>query len=48
MKKIKVIYNDKKYTVPALYLKLLPVGIIAGIAILVTGAWLVASYILAL
>ena len=48
MKKVKVAYNNKKYTVPALYMKLLPVGVIAGITILVTGAWLVASYMLAL
>ncbi len=48
MKKIKVTYNDKKYTVPTLYIKLLPVGVITGITILATGAWLVASYMLAL
>lgn len=48
MKKVKVVYNGKKYIVPALYMKLLPVGVIAGITVLVTGAWLVASYMLAL
>lgn len=48
MKKTKVIYNNKKYTVPALYMKLLPVGIVTGITILATGAWLIVSYMLAL
>lgn len=48
MKKIKIAYNGKKYTMPALYIKLLPVGVVAGITVLVTGAWLVASYMLAL
>lgn len=48
MKKTKVIYNNKKYTVPALYMKLLPIGIVTGIAILATGTWLIASYMLAL
>lgn len=48
MKKVKVAYNGKKYTIPALYMKLLPVGVIAGITVLATGAWLIASYMLAL
>lgn len=48
MKKTKVIYNNKKYIVPTLYVKLLPVGIVTGITILATGTWLIASYMLAL
>lgn len=44
MKKVKIIYNNKKYTVPALYMKLLPVGVVTGITILGIGTWLIASY----
>lgn len=48
MKKIKVAYNGKKYTMPILYIKLLPIGIIASITILAIGIYLIASYMLAL
>ena len=48
MKKVKIAYNGKKYTIPVLYIKLLPIGIVTSILILAIGAWLIAGYMLAL